>query len=306
MASLQHPNPTMPRSLNRLRNPSIIYLLWVVLCCLLFLSPLTALVQYSLANDNASHILVIPVIVAWLFFVDRQKLQTSPRFELLAALPFAVASAIVAALAEWRFTTATQTGISLFTLSWALLLISGFLAVFGRASSKSVWFDLAFLGFAIPLPELLLNRFIYILQLGSAAVAEWIFTLSGVPFLRNGFKFHLAGWNIEVARECSGIRSSIALLILAVLVAHFSFTQFWKKVVFVAAGLLMMVVKNGVRIATLTLLAKYVNPNFLFGGLHHDGGVVFFLLGLALLIPVYFLLRRGDPLAAPRRPEALV
>ena len=72
MASLQHPNPTMPRSLNRLRNPSIIYLLWVVLCCLLFLSPLTALVQYSLANDNASHLLVIPVIVAWLFFVDRQ------------------------------------------------------------------------------------------------------------------------------------------------------------------------------------------------------------------------------------------
>jgi len=296
----------MRRSMTSLRNPWIIYLLWVALCCLLFLNPLTALVQYSLGNDNASHIPVIPLIVAWLFFVDRQKLQTSARLELLIALPFAVASAIVAGLAEWQFTAATQTGISLFTLSWALLLISGFLAIFGRASFKSVWFDLAFLGFVIPLPDILLNRFIYVLQLGSAAVAEWIFNLSGVPFLRNGFRFHLAGWNIEVARECSGIRSSIALVVLAVLVAHFSFTQFWKKVVFVAAGLLMMVVKNGVRIATLTLLAKYVDPNFLFGKLHHQGGVVFFLLGLALLIPVYFLLRRGDPLAAaPRRPEAL-
>lgn len=290
-----------------LRNLWIIYLLWVALCCLLFLRPLTALVQYSLGNDSASHILVIPLIVAWLFFVDGQKLQTSPGLELLAALPFAVASAIVAALAEWQFTAATQTGISLFTLSWALLLISGFLATFGRASSKSVWFDLAFLGFAIPVPERLLNGFIYVLQLGSAAVAEWIFNLSGVPFLRDGFMFHLAGWNIEVARECSGIRSSTALVILAVLVAHFSFARFWKKLVFVAAGFLMMVVKNGVRIATLTLLAKYVDRNFLFGELHHDGGVVFFLLGLALLIPVYFLLRRGDPLAAtPSRPEALL
>lgn len=297
----------MPRSTTRLRSPWIVYSLWVVFCCLLFLKPLTALVQYSLGNDNASHILVVPLIVAWLFFVDRQKLQTSSRLDLSAALPFVGASAITAALAEWQFTAATQTGISLFTLSWTLLLVAGFLAIFGRSSSRSVWFDLAFLGFAIPVPERLLNGFIYVLQLGSAAVAEGIFNLSGVPFLRDGFMFHLAGWNIEVARECSGIRSSTALVILAVLVAHFSFTRFWKKLVFVAAGLLMMVVKNGVRIATLTLLAKYVDRNFLFGKLHHDGGVVFFLLGLALLIPVYFLLRRGDPLAAaPSRPEALV
>lgn len=297
----------MPRSTTSLRSPWIVYSLWVVFCGLLFRKPLTALVQYSLGNDNASHILVVPLIAAWLFFVDRQKLQTSSRLDLPAALPFVGASAITAALAEWQFTAATQTGISLFTLSWTLLLVAGFLAVFGRSSSRSVWFDLAFLSFAIPVPERLLNGFIYVLQLGSAAVAEGIFNLSGVPFWRDGFMFHLAGWNIEVARECSGIRSSTALVILAVLVAHFSFTRFWKKLVFVAAGLLMMVVKNGVRIATLTLLAKYVDRNFLFGKLHHDGGVVFFLLGLALLIPVYFLLRRGDPLAAtPSPPEALV
>jgi exosortase len=139
-----------------------------------------------------------------------------------------------------------------------------------------------------------LDRFIYALQYASASVAGWIFDASGVPVLREGLIFHLSGLNIEVARECSGIRSSIALLILATLVAHFAFTNLWKKVVFVLAGLAMMAVKNGVRIATLTILAKYVDPDFLFGRLHHQGGVVFFLLGLALLIPVYWLLRRGE------------
>jgi exosortase/archaeosortase family protein len=54
----------------------------------------------------------------------------------------------------------------------------------------------------------------------------------------------------------------------------------------VLAGLATMAVKNGVRIATLTILAKYVDPDFLFGRLHHHGGVVFFLLGSALLIPI--------------------
>jgi exosortase/archaeosortase family protein len=79
-----------------------------------------------------------------------------------------------------------------------------------------------------------------------------------------------------------------------VLVAHFSFRPFWKKTVFVCAGLCMMLVKNGVRIAALTLLANYVNPDFLYGRLHHQGGVVFFLIGIALLLPVYWYLRKGE------------
>ena len=276
------------------RNPWLMFALWVVLCGILFFQPLTSLVGYSLDNANASHILVIPLIVAWLLFIDRDKIPQAPRVDIAVALPFAVTAALVGGLTLIRFGVQTPTGLALYTLSLLLSWIAGFFGIFGRATGKSVWFALAFLAFAIPLPEQLLNRFIYILQLGSADVAEWIFNVSGVPFWRDGFVFHLAGWNIEVARECSGIRSSTALLILAVLAAHFSFKKFWKKVVFVIAGLLMMVIKNGVRIATLTLLAKYVDPNFLFGRLHHEGGVVFFLLGLALLLPVYFLLRRGD------------
>jgi hypothetical protein len=42
----------------------------------------------------------------------------------------------------------------------------------------------------------------------------------------------------------------------------------------------------------LTMLAQYVDPGFLFGRLHHEGGVVFFMIGLGLLIPVYWVLRR--------------
>jgi exosortase/archaeosortase family protein len=55
-----------------------------------------------------------------------------------------------------------------------------------------------------------------------------------------------------------------------------------------------MIIKNGVRIAALTILAIHVDPSFLFGRLHHDGGVVFFLLGLALLVPVLWFLARGE------------
>jgi exosortase len=288
----------------QIRSPWPVFLAWVGLCCLIFFAPLRVLVPYSLANDNSSHILLIPLIVAWLLLTDRRKLPSSSSLDLPAALPFAVTAALIAGFTLWKLRSDPQTAMPFFTLSLILLLVAGFIGVFGRGPAQSVWFALAFQLFAVPLPESLLNRFIYVLQAGSADIAAWIFDITGVPALRDGFIFHLSDLNIEVARECSGIRSSIALVILAVLVAHFSFSKLWKKIVFVAAGLLMMVIKNGVRIATLTILAKYVDRDFLYGRLHHEGGVVFFLIGLALLVPLYWLLRRGDPLANPRNGTA--
>jgi exosortase len=274
-------------------RPWLIFAAWVLACCLVFWKSLFALVHYALNNDNASHILIIPCIVAWLIYLHHQKVEHA-NLDVSVASFFAVPAALLAAILFFSPPKDPSLVLAGLILSFLLLLISGFIAILGWQSCKSVWFALAFLGFAIPFPEPLLNHVIYYLQAGSAAVAELIFDWSGVPVLRDGFFFRLPRLSIEVAKECSGIRSSIALVILALLVAHFSFSKLWKKASFVIAGLLMMVVKNGVRIATLTILANYVNPGFLYGRLHKEGGVVFFLIGLALLLPVYWLLRRGE------------
>jgi exosortase len=179
-------------------------------------------------------------------------------------------------------------------LALVLLWLAGFVLFFGRGALENGRFPLLFLFLTIPFPAALLNHSIYILQKGSADIAEMIFDLVGVPAFREGFVFHLAHFNIEVAKECSGIRSSLALLILALVVGYLFLRTLWKQLVFVIAGLLIMVVKNGVRIATLTILAEYVDPSFLLGRLHHEGGVVFFLLGLLLLLPILWLLQRGE------------
>ena len=245
-------------------------------------------------SDSASHILMIPLIVAWLLYGESKRLRAQSSLDPHPGLALALLALLVLGLSFCGQSSIATNRLMFFILSLLLLIIAGFLVAFGRNATKTVWFCLAFLVFAIPLPEALLNGVIHLLQAGSADVAEWIFDLSGVPVLRDRFFFYLPGVSIEIAKECSGIRSSIALLILALLVSHFSFSKFWKKVIFVCAGLLMMLIKNGVRIASLTLLAKYVDPGFLFGRLHHEGGVVFFLLGLVLLVPVYRLLRRGE------------
>jgi exosortase/archaeosortase family protein len=53
----------------------------------------------------------------------------------------------------------------------------------------------------------------------------------------------------------------------------------------------LAVLKNAIRIVALTLLSIHVDPGFLTGQLHHEGGFVFFLLALVLMMPILALLR---------------
>jgi exosortase len=292
--SLQGEEVAVPRSVPAHGSkPWLIGLVWILVCMFLYRGPLRALLQLASHNDDESHILLIPFISLWLLYLDRAEFGRLS-FDLLPAFFFLLPGSCLALLANYSSRLDPSERLSSSALSFLFFLGAGYVAIFGRTILRKNWFPLAFLLFAVPLPEHLLNRLIYVLQAGSAAVAEVLFDVSGVPVLREGFIFRLPRMSIEVAKECSGIRSSTALLVLAVLVAHFSFRPLWKKVAFVTAGLLMMLLKNGVRIVTLTLLANYVDPDFLFGRLHHQGGVVFFVFGLALLAPVYWLLRRTE------------
>jgi exosortase/archaeosortase family protein len=74
-------------------------------------------------------------------------------------------------------------------------------------------------------------------------------------------------------------------------VMHFGIRGLWKKATFLACVALVTFVKNGIRIVTLALLAIHVDPSFLFGRLHRQGGIVFFLIGLLLLLPIYLALQ---------------
>jgi exosortase len=281
-----------------IRQRFFLFGLWILACLAIFWAPATGLLRYSMGNDNASHIVLIPVIVAWLIYLEQQRIFPTTNFDyvpgaVLTAVGIFAALFTMRAGAEWSATD-RLTG---YTLALVALLIAGFTMIFGRQAASNGRFSLLFLFLMVPLPDAMLDYFIYWLQKGSADIAEMIFDLAGVPALREGFVFHLAHLSIEVAKECSGIRSSLALLILALLVGHLFLRTFWKQALFVVLGLVIMIVKNGIRIATLTILAQYVDSSFLFGRLHHEGGIVFFVIGLLLLLPVFWLLQRGETAA---------
>lgn len=269
---------------------------WIVLSSLLFLKPIIAIVRLSLSRDDASYLVIIPFLGAAVLYLDRHKIFQQTSIDRMLGGIFLLLAGLGALISFLLGKSNPLLGLQLsgWILALVLLWVSGFSFLFGRAALKAAHFSFLFLLLMVPIPTFVLDRIIFLLQEGSAWITGAFFDLAGVPALREGLVFHLAKVNIEVAKECSGIRSSMALLILALLVAHFQLRSFWSKIVFIIFGLFMMILKNGVRIATLTLLAVYVDPDFLFGRLHRQGGVVFFLLALLLLLPLLFFLRRRE------------
>jgi exosortase len=306
MQTLQQPTDSNVTDSGTLKSRLLMYVAWILASSAAFAGPLRSVVRFAAENDDASHIVVIPIISAVLLYLQRRPIfaRLSRDFTVsvgLGALAIGVAAITAARHGAWD----VNTSLAGYTLAVVLLWIAGFGFFFGGRAFRAARFPLFFLVLAVPLPTFLLAHVVHALQTGSAAIVSAIFEVTGTPFLRDGFVFQLGRFAIEIAEECSGIRSSMAILILALLAAHFYLRTFWKQVVFIACSLLIMIVKNGVRIATLTFLSLHVNPAFLFGRLHRDGGVVFFLLGMVLLLPILLVLQRGEISPQPLQPDLI-
>ena len=276
----------------------------IVISSLAFYRTLGAVIRYSLASsDSSSHIVLIPIISIFLLFAERQRIFSITRTRIASGTGLALTGIFLYWMANrGSFPREGNWQLSLETTSVVLVWVAGFLLCYGFVALRAAAFPLLFLLLMIPLPDVILDRAIYALQAGSAEISYLIFQVVGTPVSRHGFLLSVPGVTIEVAKECSSIRSSIALFITCLLAAHLYLRTFWKKLVFVILGLLLSVVKNGIRITTLTLLSVYVDPGFLTGRLHRQGGFVFFLLALLLLLPVFLWMERSDK---PRGPNAL-
>jgi len=62
---------------------------------------------------------------------------------------------------------------------------------------------------------------------------------------------------------------------------------------------LILIVKNEARIVAVCLLTIYVDPRFLHGWLHMSGGIVFYVLGLIILLTIIGALRDAQKMHQP-------
>lgn len=274
------------------------HLIFVLICAasvLVFWKPLEMLIRLSLQHDTASQIIFMPFVALYLIYLERRRVfkQVRPAYRAGGALM--LVGLVLYGLATWLSRGLNvNDSLSARTLPIIVVWIAIFLLAYGPKALRVAAFPLGFLLLMVPIPTVVLNNWIYFLQKGSTNLSVWLFQLVGVPVLRSGFILTLPTVTIEVAKECSSIRSSLALLITCLLASYLFLRTPSKRAILVLLAVPFSLIKNGIRIVTLCLLSMYVNPGFLYGKLHHEGGIVFFLIALLTMAPILFLLQRSE------------
>ncbi len=258
---------------------------------------LIAWARFALADELASYVLLIPVVAGSLF---RKSMASAPRppgaSPVLALIALAGSVALlVAAFASRGTTDLTRNDfLGPGILAYVLALIACGFQTLGRAGVWHFAFPLGFLAFAAPLPSWAVNGLEVFFQHTSAEVAAWMMQVARIPNLRSGLVFQLAGITIQVAQECSGIRSSLVLFIVSVYGGHIilrSPLRRWFLALFVIP---LAIARNGFRIVTIAALCTHVSPRMIDSPIHHRGGPIFFALSLVPLFFLIYWLRRGE------------
>jgi exosortase len=254
--------------------------------------PLLDTFALALRRDEYTHILLILPISAALIYTERLPLHTDrkPDGRLGVALLF---TAILIGLMSRSSATSDA------RMFWCMVALvtwwlGSFAFSFGTRTFRSLLFPLCFLFWLVPLPTPELDKAIAFWQKGSALSASLLFSIVGVPVSQNGVVLSIPGLTLEVAQECSSLRSSLMLVVTSMVLAHLFLRSNWRKAVVILVAIPLSIAKNGVRIFTLAMLGTRVDPGFLHGNLHHHGGIVFFSMALFALLLLLWLLNRGQ------------
>ena len=271
---------------------------FAIVLLVVFARPLLMLISYVAGSQLHSYILLVPLVSAYLLYLRRDKLPKNQSTD----LPLALVS-LTAGLGLLAFThsldsagpvPANSDRIVLLTLSFLCCLAAGGFFFFGRDWMRAAAFPLAYLIFMVPMPDATADALEMASKSAAAEVANVFFQLSGTPFLRAGPVFQLPNITIEVAKECSGIRSSWVLFMTSILAANLFLKTPWRRFALVAFVIPLGILRNGFRILVIGLLCVNVGPQMIHSIIHRRGGPVFFVLSLVPLFLMLWWLRRGD------------
>lgn len=262
----------------------VAFLILAILVVGLYQPVLVNLVRQWWDDENYSHGFLIPLVTAYFVWERRErlaKLAVSPSPFGLALLAAGIGMLLLGNVSAELFTT---------RVSLLVVLAGLVLYLFGREHLKTVAFPILYLLFMIPLPAIVFNAIAFPLQLFAARTATVMLQFMDIPVFREGNLITLANITLEVAEACSGIRSLISLLALAVTYAYFTQRQPWRRIVLGLSTVPIAIAANVSRVAGTGILAYLFGSQVAQGFFHDFSGWLIFLVAAVLLgVEGYFL-----------------
>jgi exosortase len=258
-------------------------------------SSLISSLALALRDDQYTHILLILPVSVTLIFLEWKSSESCAESRSSPGLILLIAAVVATVFARLQiFPLQRDEQLSLNMLALVLWWLGAFIVSFGTRAFRRALFPLCFLFWIVPIPESALSPIIRLLQAGSAQSASSLFEAAGVPVAQTGTQITVPGLTLEVARECSSIRSSLMLVVTTMVLAQMLLRSVWRKAFVIALAIPLSVAKNGLRIFALGMLTTRVDRSFIDGRLHHQGGIIYFLIALAAIILLIWAFRRGE------------
>jgi exosortase len=255
-----------------------------VLVLILYAPVLGSLVRQWWGDPNYGHGFFVPVFAGFVLWSERSR-SRAQRFRPdnfgLAIIVFAIGLRILGML-----------GAELFMARLSLvILISGIVLFFaGRQVLRSIAFPIGYLLFMIPLPAIVYYQLTLPLQLWASGLGATGLVALGIHTVRAGNLLYLPNCTLNVVEACSGIRSLLSLLAVAVAYGYLAEQRNWKRGVLAIASIPVAIATNGLRLVATGVLSYFFGPNVDSGGVHVALGLGFFVLAFALILLLHKLL----------------
>jgi exosortase C (VPDSG-CTERM-specific) len=264
------------------------------------------LVVFAVHSDLYSYVLLIPFVSAYLVKLKWKELDLTSVFERrYAVIPLAAGATLLIGYwygARRGWTPVVDDYFALMTVSLLCFLLADAWIFFGGKNLRKLAFPIAFLFFSVPFPTGMRAGIESFLQHASADVAAAMLKVSGMPVLQEGTYFRLPGIRLDVAPECSGIRSSVILFITGLVAAYIILNSNWRRVVLVAAMVPLALLRNGFRIFTISQLCVHFGLQMIDSPIHRRGGPIFFGLSMIPFLFLLIYLRKKELKTAPKQP----
>jgi exosortase C (VPDSG-CTERM-specific) len=256
-----------------------------------FITTLEKLVAFGLREDLFSYILLIPFVSGYLISCRREDLEMSYSPAKSMAAGLGALAAVFLTLSFLQPESAETKTLALRTLAFVFAWIAIAVFTLGGRFMRGIIFPAAFLVFLTPLPPELVDAIEHGLQHASAEMASWLFPVADVPFYRTGLSFQLPNISIQVAPECSGIRSTLVLFITSLVAGYVLLEKPWQRTALTLLVIPLGIFRNAFRIVTLGWLCTQYGPEMIHSPLHHRGGPVFFVISLIPLLAMLVIFR---------------
>ena len=245
-------------------------------------APVVAHLGAQWLNDpNYQHGLVVPAISAYILWRRRAALGAAegPKAVLAGAVLIFVAAVLLIG-----GTAASE----IFTerLSLPIMLIGLLLVFKGMKFVRRAAFPLLFLFMMIPLPYIVYYKLTFPLQIMSAKLSALTLRFIGVEVIRHGNILALPTYTLEVVAACSGLRSLMTMITLALVLCAFPGLSGRGKIVLAACSIPIAIASNTIRLVVIAIGAYAISPAFADGTLHEISGLIVFSTGFLLLLAV--------------------